>query len=91
MTQTIASVKDSAHLEEIVDALDRAYNETIYSIMIEFFGEDRRVKISGYGVQPNGYYIELEAWSPENYNTKFAIFDQDICKFYNKNRHLITP
>lgn len=59
--------------------LDRFRAALPGKVFVTLFGVNCECKISGDGMLPNGYYIELETTSvPEGYPVRFPLFDNEI-------------
>lgn len=67
------------------EQFEEAINNLPPKIKVRLFDLEVEAEIDEHGVQPNGYYLVLEAMSPEGYHVKFSIFDFDVVKLLNKN------
>lgn len=52
----------------------------IGDIELTLFGQKVTAHIKEWGAAINGYYIVFRTESPEGYDTKFAIFDDELLK-----------
>lgn len=62
-------------LEGIVDNLPE-------EIPVKFWGRDIKAWLVEYGIQINGFFIVFGTTSPEGYDTKFVVFDDEIVKLF---------
>lgn len=60
-------------LEELIESMPEV-------IEVELFGHIVDAKLEEYGQGAGGCYVVLETRSPEGYQTKFSLFDEDIGK-----------